>query len=247
MLIKSKTLKNYKLNSLDGEIGKVKDFYFEDQTWTIKYLIVNTGNWLTGRQVLISPISVVSINKEENYITINLTKSQIENSPGLDCDKPVSKQFEEKYYGYYGFPMYATGMVGAGGAMLPYAPIQNNNAKFKNIKEDNDCNNHLRSSHTVSGYSIQALDDKIGHVDDFIINDETWEIQYLVIDTKNWLPGRNILISIKWIESVSWDESKVFVNLSRDEIKKSPEYTEESILDRDYETRLHKHYNRKAY
>ena len=106
---------------------------------------------------------------------------------------------------------------------------------------------HLRSTHDVSGYHIQAADGEIGHVEDFIIDDETWAIRYLVIDTRNWWPGKKVLVSPQWIERVSWDESKVFVNLSRETIKQSPEYTEESLLTRDYETGLHRHYNRQGY
>ena len=106
MLNKAKTLKGYKLHSRDGEIGKVKEFYFDDQHWTIRYLVADTGNWLTGRQVLISPYALVTVNKEEKYIAIDLTKKQIEDSPSLDSDKPVSRQFEEAYYGYYRWPMY---------------------------------------------------------------------------------------------------------------------------------------------
>jgi hypothetical protein len=106
---------------------------------------------------------------------------------------------------------------------------------------------HLRSTDDVSGHNIQAADGEIGHVEDFIVDDETWAIRYLIIDTRNWWPGKKVLISPKWIERVSWSESKVFVNLLRETIKQSPEYTEESPLTRDYETKLHRHYNRQEY
>jgi hypothetical protein len=106
---------------------------------------------------------------------------------------------------------------------------------------------HLRSTYNVSGSQIQAKDGDIGHVEDFIIDDETWAIRYLIIDTKNWWLGKKVLVSPNWIERVSWSESKVFVNLTRENIKQSPEYTEESLLTRDYETRLHRHYNRHGY
>ncbi|MFA9378715.1 MAG: PRC-barrel domain-containing protein [Lachnotalea sp.] len=249
MLIQAKILKNYKLNSLDGVIGKVKDFYFEDETWTIRYLIVNTGNWLTGRQVLISPKSIVSINKNEEYITIKLSKNQIENSPMLECDKPVSKQFQEEFYGYFGLPMYANGMqYGAAQGILPFSIIGTDRKSIENnARDENERDPHLRSTNTVNSYNIRAIDDDIGHVDDFIIDDETWKIQYMEIDTKNWLPGKKILISPNWIESVSWSESKVIVNLHCEEIELAPEYTKETLLDRDYETRLYKHYNREGY
>lgn len=244
MLNKVKTLKGYKLLSLDGEIGEVKEFYFDDHHWTIRYLIADTGNWLTGRQVLISPYALVAVNKEEQYITVNLTKNQIENSPSLDSDKPVSRQFEEAYYGYYEWPMYWGGsyMWGA----QPY--IERNHEKWKGfIQGEKAWDPHLRSTHDVSGHDIQAKDGEIGHVEDFIIDDETWAIRYLIINTQNWWPGKRVLISPQWIERVSWSESKVFVNLLCEAIKQSPEYTEESLLTQDYEIELHQHYNRKGY
>ena len=244
MLSKAKTLKGYKLDSLDGEIGKVKEFYFDDQHWTIRYLVADTGNWLTGRQVLISPYALVAVNKEEQHIAIDLTKKQIEDSPSLDSDKPVSRQFEEDYYGYYGWPMYWGGPYMWGS--YPYI-VRDREKWRESTQGEKAWDPHLRSTHDVSGYHIQAADGEIGHVEDFIIDDETWAIRYLIIDTQNWWPGKMVLVSPRWIERVSWNESKVFVNLSRETIKQSPEYTEESLLTRDYETGLHRHYNRQGY
>ncbi|MGA3268849.1 MAG: PRC-barrel domain-containing protein [Verrucomicrobiota bacterium] len=106
MLSKAKTLEGYKLDSLDGEIGKINEFYFDDRHWTIRYLVADTGNWLTGRQVLISPYALRDVNGEQQHIAVNLTKKQIEDSPSLDSDKPVSHQFEQAYYGFYGLPTY---------------------------------------------------------------------------------------------------------------------------------------------
>jgi len=244
MLAEANTLKGYKLNSLDGEIGKVKEFYFDDQHWAIRYLVAETGSWLTDRQVLISPYALVAVVKEEKHIAINLTKKQIEDSPSLNSDKPVSRQFEEAYYGHFGYPMYWWGP-----SMWGYYPnIVRDREKWKEpIQGEKVWDPHLRSTHDVSGHHIQAADGEIGHVDDFIIDDETWAIRYIVIDTRNWRPGKKILVSPKWIERVSWDEAKVFVNLSRETIKQSPEYKEASLLTRDYETGLHRHYNRQGY
>ena len=246
MLYKAKTLTGYTLHSLDGEIGKVEEFYFDDNHWSIRYLVADTGNWLTGRQVLISPHALVAVNKEEQYISINLTKKKIEDSPSLDSDKPVSQQFEESYYGYYGWPMYGAGSYLLGPYPYPYIvsdPIKS--SEYTPGVKNRDY--HLRSTHEVSGYGIHATDGEIGHIDDFIIDDETWAIRYLIIDTRNWWPGKKILVSPQWIESVSWSEKKVFVNLLRESIRQSPEYTDESLLTRDYETKLHQHYDRKGY
>lgn len=244
MLIKSKTLKGYKLQSLNGEIGSVKEFYFDDHHWTIRYLVANSGNWLTSRQVLISPYALSAVDKENQSIVINLTKKQIEESPSLNNDKPVSRQFEEEYYEYYGWPMYWGGpyMWGA------YPDIVLDKEKcIECIKDEKPFDPHLRSTTEVTKNTIQATDGEIGHVDDFILDDKVWAIRYLIVDTTNWWGGKKVLISPRWIERVSWSESTVFINLSRETIKHSPEYTGESTLTRDYESLLHRHYDREGY
>jgi len=244
MLRKAKTLKGYTLDSLDGEIGKVKEFYFDDQHWTVRYLVADTGNWLTGRQVLISPYALVAVIKEEKHIAVDLTKKQIEDSPSLDSDKPVSRQFEEAYYGYYDWPMYWDGPYTWG--FYPYI-LRDLEQRRERSPGEKAWDPHLRSSRDVSGHHIQATDGEIGHVEDFIIDDETWTIRYLIIDTQNWWPGKKVLVSPQWIERVSWSEAKVFVTLSRETIKRSPEYTDWSLLTRDFEIDLHRHYNRPGY
>jgi uncharacterized protein YrrD len=244
VLHKAKTLQGYKLHSLDGELGKVEEFYFDDYHWTIRYLVADTGTWLTGRQVLISPYALVVVNDEEKYIAVELTRKQIEDSPSLNSDKPISRQFEEAYHGYYAWPMYWCGPCRWG----PYSYIVRDGKKRdKSAQSEKAWDPNLRSTHDVSGHFVQATDGDIGHVEDFIIDDETWAIRYLVIDTRNVWPGKKVLVSPQWIQRVSWSESKVFVNRSRQTIQRSPEYTEESPLTRDYESRLHRHYDRQAY
>ncbi|MGD1088422.1 MAG: PRC-barrel domain-containing protein [Verrucomicrobiota bacterium] len=244
MLSNVKSLVGCKLDSLDGEIGKVKEFYFDDRHWTIRYLVANTGNWLTGRQALISPYALVAVNKEEQNISIDLTKKQIEDSPYLDSDKPVSRQFENAYYGHYGYPIYWGGPCSWG--PYPY-PVRDREQWKQSIPGAKAWDPHLRSTYAVSGHHLQALDGELGHVEDFIIDDETWTIRYLIIDTHNWWPGKKVLVSPQWIERVSWSERKVFVNLSRETIKESLEFTGESLLTRDYEIELHQHYQRRGY
>jgi uncharacterized protein YrrD len=244
MLNQAKTLKGYKLNSRDGELGSIKEFYFDDRHWTIRYLVADTGNWLTGKQVLLSPYALGAVNAEKKDIVVDLTKKQIEGSPSLASDKPVSRQYEESYYGYYGTPPYWGGMYSWGA--YPY-PMRDR-ARWGDYKPDEHTwDPSLRSTHDVTGYHIQATDGEIGHVDDFIIDTETWAIRYLIVSTRNWWPGKKILISPLWIDRVSWPESKVFVGLAQDAVKKSPEYSETALLNREYESSLHRHYNRPGY
>jgi uncharacterized protein YrrD len=244
MLIKVKTLKGYTLDGLDGEIGSVKEFYFDDYHWAIRYLVADAGNWYTERQVLISPHALVEVDTEKQNIVINLTKKQIKDSPPLGSDKPVSRQYEEAYHKYYGWPMYWDGSYMWGG----YPDIvQGINQVRETMRNENSWNSQLRSTNEVNSYNIQASDEEIGHVEDFIIDDKTWAIRYLVVATHKWWPGKRVLISLQWIERVSWSESKVFINLSSESIKNSPEYTDETLLNRDYENWLHRHYMRQAY
>ena len=244
MLNKAKVLTGYRLHSLDGEIGTVKDFYFDDQYWAIRYLVADTGNWLTDRQVLISPYALAGVISESQHIAVNLTKKQIEDSPSLHSYVPVSRQFEEAYHGYYGWPAYWDGPYMWG--PYPYLARDRQN-RSGSTQGEKAFDPHLRSTHAVSGYHIQAADGEIGHVEDFAIDDEAWAIRYLVVNTRNWWPGKKVLVSPQWIDRVSWSESKVFVNLPRETVKQSPEYADEALLTRDYEIGLHRHYNRQGY
>jgi hypothetical protein len=235
MLGKAKTLTGYSLQSLDGEIGTVKDFYFDDHYWTIRYLVADTGEWLVSRQVLISPHSLAGVDSDQGSIAVKLTKDQIEHSPSLNRDKPVSRQFERAYFGFYGLPVYF--------GFEPDRIKAGNSAQTRKKRGDPD----LRSTHDVSGHHVEASDGEIGHVEDFLIDDETWVIRYLIVDTKDWLPGKRVLISPKWIERVSWSEKQVVVDLTREAIQQAPEYTDSPPLTRDQEIALHRHYKRPGY
>lgn len=244
MLIRTMALMGFKLASLDGEIGKVKEFFFDDRHWAIRYLVANTGEWFSFKQVLLSPYALLAVNMEKHNIAVNLTRKQIEESPAWDSDKPVSRQFEEVYYGHYGWPTYWNGPYMWG--YYPY-PMRDSDKWIKSAQDEKTWDAHLRSTIDVTGHHIQANDGEIGHVEGYIIDDETWAIRYLIIDTRNWWPGKKVLVSTQWIERVSWPESKVFVNLSREAVKKAPEYTDDSPLTRDYEATLHKHHDTKGY
>jgi len=244
MLDRAKQIEGYKLSSLDGEIGKVKEFYFDDKFWTIRYLVADTGNWLTGRQVLISPYALTDVNRLEQIIAVNLTKDKIKNSPLPDSDKPVSRQFENFYYGYYGWPGYWGGPYSWGA----HPSIVHNDERSRELAQGGKAFDlHLRSTRTVTSYHIEASDGEIGHVEDFIIDDNTWVIRYLIVDTRNWLPGKRVLISPQWIQNVSWHESTISVNVPRDAIRQAPEYISDSSLTRDQETELYRHYKREGY
>ena len=243
MLRQAKEFRSYKLRARDGDIGNAREFYFDDRYWTVRYLVADTGGWLTDRQVLISPYALSPANDAERVLPVDLTKKQIEEGPSLDSDQPVSRQYEMQYYSYYGWPYYGYGMYPWGAT--PNI-VRDPETREATARREEAWDPNLRSTSDVTGHHIQALDKEIGHVEDFIIDDETWSIRYLVVDTKNWWAGKHVLVSPQWIKRVSWAELKVFINLSSEAIERSPEYAPES-LDRDYETALFGHYAQPGY
>jgi len=244
MLRKAKDLSGYKLDARDGEIGSVYEFYFDDVSWTVRYLVADTGGWLDGRTVLISPYALDPADEDAKVIPVALTRDQIENSPSPATDKPVSRQFEMEYYPYFGWPAYWVGPYDWG--MGSY-PVRGEQELPEASLSSEVADPHLRSTKDVAGRIIQALDGEIGHVEDFVVDDETWAIRYLIVDTRNWWPGKKILISTRWIDRISWEESKVFINLTRDAIQQGPEYSEKELITRDYETKLHSLRGREGY
>ncbi|MEA3434926.1 MAG: PRC-barrel domain-containing protein [Thermodesulfobacteriota bacterium] len=238
MLRSVNELYNYVLEAEDGDIGRCKDFLFDDELWTIRYMVADTGKWLPGRKVLISPVSLgppISLgpqNLPRDLFPVKLTMEKIKNSPSLDSDAPVSRQYESKWLGYYGFPYYWGGNA------------DENDPHFRSTAKGDP---HLRSATEVMGYHIQAKDDEIGHVEDFLLDDETWIIHYMVVDTRNWLPGRKVLVTPAWIDSVDWGEKNVSVDLTREQVKNSPKYDPSIPVTREYEEGVYDFYDRPKY
>jgi hypothetical protein len=246
MLRNSKQLNGFVVHAADGELGTVDQLYFDDETWAIRYLTVELG-WLGGRRVLISPISVIQVDWQTTRLDVVLTKKQVENSPNIDTDKPVSRQHEIAYSGYYGYPYYWAGPCMWGPSAYPGGVMTApNDARADRIwRESKD--SHLRSTKAVTGYHIEAVDGELGHVDGFIVDDESWAIHYIEVETKNWWPGKKVLVSPAWIERMSWEDSKVYVGLSREAIKSAPELVDYTPITREYEYRLYSHYGRPPY
>jgi hypothetical protein len=194
--------------------------------------------------VLISPYALSSVRPASHQISVDLRKKKIEDSPSLASDEPVSGQFENSYFGYFGWPMYWSGPFPWGA--YPYIARDRENWN-KPSPAHEQWDPHLRSTRTVTGYHVEASDGAIGHIDDFLVDDETWAIRYLIIDTRNWWAGRKVVVAPQWIDRVSWQDGKVFTSLSRDAIQKAPEFTSDSPLTREYEERLHRHYRRQGY
>jgi len=257
MLRKAHSLIGFKIDATDGEIGHVSDFYFEDDSWTIRYLIVDTGPWIFGRKVLITPNVIQQPRWEDGHLPIQLTKDQIASSPDIDLDKPVSRQHELDIYTHYGwspywmpFPSYigAPGLAPIGD-LVPLAaeptPTDEAQSALENAAQEGDP--HLHSIKEVTGYHIQAVDDTIGHIEDFFIDEADWTLRYLLVDTQNWWPGKRVLIATDWVDEINWGESKVAVHVTLEEVKRSPEYSVTAPLERKYESALYGSYGLPGY
>ena len=245
MFLQAGNLNGYKLGARDGEIGSVKEFYFDDQNWAVRYLVADTGDWLSGRQVLISPYALNPVDTAGKVIPVDLTKKQIEDSPSLDTDKPVSRQFEIEYYPYYGYSAYWGGPFLWGASAYPDRAQGGWAEAAASGEKAGDA--HLRSTHDVSGQTIEASDGEIGHVEDFVIDDQSWSIRYLIVATRNWLPGTKVIISSEWVERIDWEGGKVQINLTRDAVQHAPGFSADALITRAYESSLHSHYNRRGY
>ncbi len=245
-------LQGYTVQATDGDVGKVDTIYFDDETWAVRYLVVNVGNWLLTDQVLLSPLAVTRVNPDDETISVSLTRKQVENSPDVDTQKPVGRQQEIALHNFYGWdpywltaPTYSDGLTAVD---TPHTLRRNQTQAEPDIATQvEEPKTNLRSSNEVEGYYIQASDGEIGHVEKFLVDTEFWLIRYLVIDTRNWLPGKKVVVSPDWIENIDWASSEVTIGMTRDQVKASPEYDKQGMIDRAYEQRLYDHYDEAVY
>jgi hypothetical protein len=257
MLFSAKELQGYKLKAIDDEFGRVKTLYFDDQDWNIRYLVADTGRWLPGRQVLISPASLSRPEHQAKEVPVLLTRKQVQESPDIETEKPVSRQMELRLSHYYGWPVYwGAGVMGPG--VMPPGPAAGTDVAVTTlgqafpttpavaVEEEPMAEPNLRSTRELMNYRIQAVDGEIGHVDDFILDDDGWTIRYLVVDTRNWLPGKKVLISPRWATEINWLDGKVHVDITRQAIRNAPAFEKDS-LNRQYEEQLHLHFDRPKY
>ncbi len=222
MLRSIKQLYGDKLGALDGEIGHVKDFYFGDKNWAVRYVVADTGSWLTGRLVLISPHSLGRLAPAGKALRVNLTRKQIENSPSIESHKPVSRQYEEEYHRYYGWPYYWQGDALWGVSSVPMMELPSRLSAPASGPQPGRTDAHLRSTLAVNGYHLHASDGLLGHVCDFMMDDENWAIGQLVIKTGHRLSGKEVQIPASKVDRISYEESTVFVNLTSEAVEQSP-------------------------
>jgi hypothetical protein len=262
MLHKLNDLDDFSIHATDGNIGSIKDFYFDDKQWVIRYFIVETGSWLDSRKVLLSPISIKHLDLEEKVLTLSIAMDQVKHSPPIDTQQPVSQQYEIDYLSYYGYPFYwgnaglwgayaSPTMIAAGDANPLYKrkddpQIAETFAAIDAVRRTHG-DRHLRSCNEIVNYHIQAVDGEIGHLQGMLVDEDTWAVRYFIVNTSNWWLGHQVLIAPQWVEDISWGDSKIVVDLTQQQIKDAPIFDPDVPLSRQKELGIYIHYGRTGY
>jgi len=261
MLRKFNDFRGFGIRAIDGTIGRVEDFYFDDRAWVIRHLVVDAGTWSSSQKVLLSPTSIGRPHGDENVLPVLLTTEQLKNSPDIDTARPVSRQHEVEAFGY-AYPYSWGGSSQLGGGMHPNLVLpdeggfgsaratrseaQNAYARAES-KRRSENDPHLRSCRAVLRYRVHASNGDVGHVEDMLVDDQTWAIRYLVVNTSNWWLGHRALIAPQWIQGISWSDSKVSVKMTRQAIEGAPAYEPGAPLDRVQEALLYEYYGHPVY
>jgi hypothetical protein len=259
MLHKTSGLIGSSIRAKDGDIGSVTDLLLDDENWSVRWLVVDTGTWLSGRNVLLPSSHLMRVLPEARSISVDFTREQVKSSPDVDTQRPVSRQMEALMYDHYGSTPYwpigaglAAPMAGYPGYVPPagygyVAPAPARVEERADYQPPRSGDPHLRSASEVTGYYIQASDAEVGHVEDFLVDSNDWAVRYLIIDTKNWWPGKHVLVAPSWVEAIDWGGRTIHMSHTRNEIRNAPEYDPTQIIERAYESRLHRHYGRSEY
>ncbi|OQW32302.1 MAG: hypothetical protein A4E19_19950 [Nitrospira sp. SG-bin1] len=229
----------------DGPVGTAQELYFDDQHWTVRYLVVRTGGWLLGRDVLIAPIAIEGIDDTDASMRIGLNNKQIEQAPSIESTRPISRRYEEAYYKHFRWAPYWQPDTTVWGSPIPYSDTSAMDHD-EPLRTDSPEQSHLRSSSEVTGYGIHAKDGEIGHLEDLVVDDEDWIVRYVEVDTGNWLPGKKVLVQSGRIQQIDWPSRSVTMSLTRHAIESAPAYDPSKLITPDYEVRLFKHYGRDA-
>jgi hypothetical protein len=222
MLERASVIRGYAIEASDGSIGSVDDFLFSDDSWIIRWAVIDTGNWLPGRRVLLPPSRLKLPDAGSHSLSVTLTRKQVEGSPEADRDLPVSRQQETRIYSHFGWEPYWASMEASAALGEPaMTPPVVEPRPMEPLGGPGDPN--LQAVEDVTGYYIHACDGDIGHVEDFLISIPDWAIRYLVVDTKNWWPGKHVLVAPQWASGISWSERAVTLEMTRTQIETAPE------------------------
>lgn len=259
----------YRLEALDGDIGRCHDFLFDDELWTLRYMVADTGGWLSGRKVLISPVQLESPDWERQRMPVNLTKTQIEQSPALDRDAPVSRRYEQLYNEFHSLPSYWLGSGLWGDFPIPASltatqevriepvPATGSTAVEDEALADTDREKvddvHLRSVREVTGYSVigqRTADegggiDKVGRVVDLIVNDSSWALRAFIVDSSRLPFSKKVLLPVDVVGEIDWASRQVITDVPAERIEEAPPFDPNEPINERLESVLYDVYGRR--
>lgn len=217
-------LRDVPIATTDGVIGRVDDFLFDDLTWQIRYVVAELDDASERQRVLLSPAAVKS--RAADRLTLNVTRQRVAESPPVDWDKPISRHYESALFDYYRWQPYwrppvMPGDVGSAMMVPPLTRMQQKEAAAESTEAEVDP--HLRSFSEVCGYTIDATDGAVGHLDDLIVLDNDWRIHFLVVKTGIWFFGKSVVVPPAWIETIDWVTQHIRAQLSQDTVREAPE------------------------
>jgi sporulation protein YlmC with PRC-barrel domain len=257
MLYRTNILTSFRVHARDGDVGHIDDVLFDDTTGAVRYVVVDTSDWLPGGKVLVPPYELENPDIEKKLFNTQLTREQVENQPPFSLDRPLSRSMESELHRHFGWEPYwvrgpfegpvpglfAEQMAGPSEEGRPEA----RRSEGTSVAQAEDKNPHLRSASELISYNVQAQDGKVGTLSDLVVDDEYWQLRYMIIDTGSWLTTRNVLLATGWIREISWPDSAIDVDLERGAIQDSPEFDPEKPIDRQYEEALYSYYGRRKY
>jgi hypothetical protein len=263
MLFAASGLVGCAVHAGDGEVGVVKNFLFDDQTWKIRWMAVNVGAWLPGSRVAyiqpsaIEPFALppkprlpMMSSSEALTVGVNLTRGQVEAGPHAHQDDPVTRDMEGLLYDYYGWDPY-WGASHFGGAVSSDVESQIVEGAARRAVEAKtpplDGVDHLHGATEFKGYYIHATDGDIGHVESLLADDANWDIRYLVVATRNWWPGKIVQLSPYAVQAIDWYGERVNMNVTRDQVQSAPVWDPLAMTDKLSEDALHRHFGWPGY
>jgi sporulation protein YlmC with PRC-barrel domain len=264
MLLRAKTLKSYSMLASDGELGSLDDFYFDSDTATIRYFVGDTRTWFFGGKVLLSPLSFKEIDRSNERIAVNATKDQIKDSPKPEEHEPITRRYEQQLSSYYGWENYwadnaarrdITGFQAHAPMMPPIFNPEGPREEHDGLKSDEAHaseqqyreDQQLISVEDIKGYKVHTADGEAGKIHDCVIDDEDWKIRYFVVNVGGFFNKELVLVSIDWLNDVSWRDHTITFDLENKRIEDAPEFVSDQPITREDEAALYEHYNRKGY
>lgn len=244
-------VKGFKLAAEDCTFGRVKDFLFDEEHWTVRYMAADTGRWIPHRKVLVSPVSLGKPDWESQEFSVHLTKEQIKEQPELPADAPVTRVYEDQRHKTYDYPLYykvgshyawGYGTIPASLLDAPSAPAGEPH------RSEPPQSRMLHSLEEVRGFSIVNTEkEKLGSLDDLVMDDETWTIRYLSVHLKQSGIDQTVFFAPNWFDLFDWENGRLMSSFSKESVLASPKLDPDIPLSRTYEEKLHSYYGMPSY